>query len=182
MACRLTSDVPVGLCRVRPGQTGMPVVLRANALQPAMVKPRPVPPYHPSSLGNREGANVLCLNAYTTRAARIAAGTIATVRVWSKTEGGAATMLGETQVEVDGSFYLQLPSERPIRFELLGHKGESLQAERGWFWLKKGEQRVCVGCHAGPERSPENAVPRVLLRTQTPVRVGLPARSEAASR
>ena len=37
--------------------------------------------------------------------------------------------------------------------------------------MRKGEQRICVGCHAGPERSPENAVPAVLVKTTTPVRL-----------
>jgi hypothetical protein len=32
-----------------------------------------------------------------------------------------------------------------------------------------GEQRICVGCHVGPERASENRVPAVLLRTTTPV-------------
>ena len=183
VACRLMPGAPFGLCRVRPGQAGAPaVVVRANAVQPVMVRPWPAPPYHPSSLGNREGANVLCLNSYTSRTAQIPAGTIANVRVWSKTNAGAEVELGSTPVDVDGSFYLQVPSERPIRFELLDREGGVVQAQKGWFWLRKGEQRICVGCHAGPERAPENAVPRVLLRTQTPVRMGLPAQREAAAK
>jgi hypothetical protein len=46
-----------------------------------------------------------------------------------------------------------------------------IEAEHGWFWMRQGEQRVCVGCHAGPERAPENAVPKVLLRKDVPVRM-----------
>jgi hypothetical protein len=36
------------------------------------------------------------------------------------------------------------------------------------MWARGGEQRICVGCHAGPEHAPENAVPQVLLRSTTP--------------
>jgi hypothetical protein len=43
-----------------------------------------------------------------------------------------------------------------------------VRKENGWMWARSGEQRICVGCHAGPERSPDNAVPAVLLRTTTP--------------
>lgn len=175
-------DAAYGIYRVKPGQVGAPIpVVAANAFQPVLVRPRPIPLIHPSALGNREGANVLCLNAYTTKTERISAGAIAAVRVWSRTDAGAPVVLGETMVDPDGSFYLQVPSERPLRFELLDRAGKTLRAEKGWFWMRKGEQRVCVGCHAGPERAPENVVPQVLLRTQTPVRMGLPAR-EAGGR
>jgi hypothetical protein len=44
-----------------------------------------------------------------------------------------------------------------------------VRQEHGWFWIRRGEQRYCVGCHTGPERSPDNRVPAVLLRTTTPV-------------
>jgi hypothetical protein len=44
-----------------------------------------------------------------------------------------------------------------------------LRREQGWFWIRRGEQRICVGCHTGPERASENRVPAVLLHTTTPV-------------
>jgi len=34
--------------------------------------------------------------------------------------------------------------------------------------MRRGEQRICVGCHAGPETAPENAVPMILLKSTTP--------------
>jgi hypothetical protein len=43
------------------------------------------------------------------------------------------------------------------------------RAEKNWFWMRPSEQRICVGCHAGPERSPENRVPEILNRTTVPV-------------
>ena len=49
-------------------------------------------------------------------------------------------------------------------------RGRSVvRQEHGWFWIRRGEQRICVGCHTGPERSSENRVPGVLLHTTTPV-------------
>jgi hypothetical protein len=44
-----------------------------------------------------------------------------------------------------------------------------MRQEHGWFWIRRGEQRICVGCHTGPERAAENRMPAVLLRTTTPV-------------
>jgi hydrazine synthase alpha subunit-like protein len=71
-------------------------------------------------------------------------------------------------VESDGSFYLRTPADQPLKIELLDRSGQTLQKEAGWFWMRRGEQRVCVGCHAGPETAPENAVPAVLVRSTVP--------------
>jgi hypothetical protein len=43
-----------------------------------------------------------------------------------------------------------------------------VRRETGYFWMRRGEQRVCVGCHAGPETAPENAVPQILLKSTIP--------------
>jgi hypothetical protein len=81
----------------------------------------------------------------------------------------ASVLLGQTVVESDGSFYVQVPADRPLRMELLGRSGAVTRAEKNWFWMRPSEQRICVGCHAGPERSPENRVPEILNRTTVPV-------------
>jgi len=159
-----------------PGQ-GAPLRMWAasgvQAVQPVVVRPHEIPKRFPSSVGNREGANLLCLNAYTSRS-RIAAGSVAAVRVWALDDAGMAVAIGKAPVESDGSFFVQSPSEHAIRFELLDRAGKAVAAEKGWFWARRGEQRICVGCHAGPERAPENAAPAVLLRTTEPVHMALP--------
>ena len=77
-------------------------------------------------------------------------------------------LLGVAPVEADGSFYVQVPGDQPLQIELLDAAGKTLKREAGFFWLRHGEQRVCVGCHAGPETAPENAVPLILLKSTTP--------------
>jgi hypothetical protein len=71
-------------------------------------------------------------------------------------------------VERDGSFFVHVPTEQPLQVELLDGSGKTLQRQAGWFWMRRGEQRACVGCHAGPETAPENAVPMILLMSTTP--------------
>ena len=174
-AYRAGSETAYWICRFPPRQSAQPVkVVGPNAFQPVPIRVRPVPPYHPSSLGNREGANLLCLNSYVSKTLQIPKNSVAEVRVWSRDGRGGAVALGKAPVEPDGSFYVQAPSESPLRFELLDREGKIIAAEKGWFWARKGEQRVCVGCHAGPERAPENVTPQVLLRTRTPVRMSKP--------
>ncbi len=174
-AYRAGAESAYWICRFPPRQAGQPVkIVGPNAFQPVPVRVRPVPPYHPSGLGNREGANLLCLNAYVSKLQQIPKDSVAEVRVWAQNGRGDAVVLGKAPVEPDGSFYVQAPSETPLRFELLDRAGKTVAAEKGWFWARKGEQRVCVGCHAGPERAPENVAPQVLLRTQKPVLMGKP--------
>jgi hypothetical protein len=174
LSYRANSAASFGLYRWRSGQT-LPELLPATvagAFQPVVVRGRALPKRHPSGLGDRDGANLLCLNVYTSKL-RIAEGSVTAVRVWALNDDGTTVALGQAPVEKDGSFYVQAPSERPIRFELLDRNLKSIAAEKGWLWARRGEQRVCVGCHAGPERAPENAVPEVLRRTTTPVRMKL---------
>jgi hypothetical protein len=162
-----------GIYRWKAGQGAPEKVFGAgagDAVQPVPVRPHDVPKRHPSALGNREGANLLCLNVYTSRS-RIVRGSVTAVRAWTLDDTGAAVPLGQAPVESDGSFFVQTPADRAIRFELLNAAGKIVEAEKGWFWARRGEQRVCVGCHAGPERAPENAVPKVLLRSTEPARL-----------
>jgi hypothetical protein len=162
-----------GLYRVQLGRTQMEKV-RAKAVEPVLVRAHPVPLRHPSSLGDRSGANILCLSAYTTRGGKLPPGLIHSVRVFTQDETGKAVKLGEAPVEADGSFYLNVPSEQPLRFELADKAAAVVKAEKGWFWLRRGEQRVCVGCHAGPERAPENTAPAALLKSADPVKFAMP--------
>jgi len=93
----------------------------------------------------------------------------ANVRLETQDADGHAVTMGTAPVESDGSFFVKTPADRAIRFVLLDAKGAVLRQEHGWFWIRRGEQRICVGCHAGPEHAAENHVPEVLLRTTTPV-------------
>jgi hypothetical protein len=133
-------------------------------IQPALLAPRRVPNRHPSALHEWSYANVMCLSAYTSKD-HFQEGSITSVRVYTRDTRGATQVQGTAQVEKDGSFYLRIPGNEPLKIELLDAEGKTVKAEAGWFWLRRGEQRICTGCHAGPERAPENVVPAVLLRS-----------------
>jgi len=139
----------------------------ANVVEPVPLAPRPIPNRHPSGLHDWPNANLLCLNAYTSKF-EIPAGSIHSVRLYTRDDSGHPRLLGTAPVERDGSFFAQVPNEQPLQFELLDASGKSLKREDGYFWMRRGEQRVCVGCHAGPETAPENAVPQILLKSTTP--------------
>jgi hypothetical protein len=139
----------------------------SDVIQPTLVAARAVPNRHPSGLHDRPYANLLCLNAYTSKY-KFAAGSLHSVRLYARDSAGTAKLLGTAPVERDGSFFLQVPADQPLQIELLDSSGKTLKRQAGWFWMRRGEQRACVGCHAGPETAPENAVPMILLKSTTP--------------
>jgi hypothetical protein len=139
----------------------------ANVIEPVTIRARVVPNRHPSGLHDWANANLLCLNAYTSKYP-FAAGSIHAVRFYAPDSSGEAKLLGTARVESDGSFFAHVPSDQALQIELLDGAGKTLKRESGFFWMRRGEQRVCVGCHAGPETAPENAVPQILLKSTTP--------------
>jgi hypothetical protein len=94
-------------------------------------------------------------------------GTPKSVRLETLDAAGHAVITGTALVEADGSFFVKVPGDQAIRFALLDARGTVLRQEHGWFWIRGGEQRICVGCHVGPERASENKLPVVLQRTTT---------------
>lgn len=161
---------PFRLMRWREGSgqfSPVSVEKDANLVQPTLLAERPVPNRHPSGLHDWPNANLLCLNAYSSKY-RFAPGSIQSVRLYARNEAGNTKLLGMASVERDGSFFVQVPADQPLQIELLDGTGKTLKRESGFFWMRRGEQRGCVGCHAGPETAPENAVPMILLKSTTP--------------
>lgn len=139
-----------------------------HLIDPMVVAPHNRPRRHPSALHDWDYANLLALDARISRDGNLT-GAPASVRLESQDASGHAIAMGTAPVETDGSFFVKVPADRAIRFALLDAKGDVLRQEHGWFWIRRGEQRYCVGCHAGPEHAPENRAPQVLQRTTTPV-------------
>ena len=171
LSARGVADSHFALKLLPPGAATLEAVLTdeaENLVEPVLVAPRPTPNRHPSALHDWPTANLLALDARQTRGGAVG-GTPSTVKLETQDAKGNAIALGAAPVESDGSFFVTTPADRPIRFALLDAQGALIKQERGWFWIRRGEQRICVGCHVGPERAPENQVPAVLMRTTTPV-------------
>ncbi|MGA9588013.1 MAG: hypothetical protein WBQ95_21965 [Terracidiphilus sp.] len=155
----------------KPGAAAMQIVLEKsgnNLVEAVVVGARNRPRRHPSGLHDWDYANLLALDARISRDGPLN-GTPKMVRLETQDATGNAVSMGTAPVEQDGSFFVKAPADRAIRFTLLDARGTVLRQEHGWFWSPRGEQRICVGCHAGPERAAENRVPDVLLRTTTPM-------------
>jgi hypothetical protein len=92
----------------------------------------------------------------------------------------AENSLGQAPVEQDGSFYIAVPADRPVRFELVSADGKVIRAQQSWVWARPGEEHGCAGCHEDRAVAPENRWPLALRRFDTPTRLGVQSPLEAA--
>jgi hypothetical protein len=172
-----------GLMRWHPGATVLKPMQQSagqNLVEPALLAARNRPKIHPSALHDWNYANLLALDVRQAREGDVTAAP-AQVRLETQDAAGHELTLGSAPVEADGSFFVKVPGDKPLRFALLDANGAVVRQEHGWFWIRKGEQRICVGCHAGPERASENRVPAVLLRSTNPVDLTAPGNRAAQS-
>ena len=86
---------------------------------------------------------------------------------------GSERVLGEAPVESDGSFYIAVPPDQPVRFETINAGGKLVHAQKSWIWSRSGEERGCVGCHDDKAVAAENTWPLALKRLDSPGRIGL---------
>ena len=154
----------------KPGASALQSLLadnKADIVEPALVVPRARPKRHPSGLHDWNYANLLSLDARQSRRSNLAV-TPKTVQLEALDADGKTVVMGRARVETDGSFFVSVPADKPIHFALLDDNGGVLRQEHGWLWIRHGEQRICVGCHTGPEHSSANRAPAVLLRSTVP--------------
>jgi hypothetical protein len=143
-----------------------------SSIQAVPLVANPVPKHFWSTLNlDSKAGYFISLNSSISSAGlkgRLAAA-IARVRVISlESSGQRQHTLGEAPVENDGSFYVEVPADQPLRFELLDASGKTIVAERSWIWTRPGEQRGCPGCHGDKALAPENRWPLTLKRFDSP--------------
>ncbi len=161
-----------------------------NELGVVAIAPRPPPAGRSSGLDRRSRTGqVYCLNAYLSDPRDgpvVPPGRIDRVRIVGDNLGaGSRTTTPpfrmEATVESDGSFFVEVPAEMPLRIETLDAEGQVLRAMSNWTWVMPGEERGCIGCHEDRELSPPNR--HVLALRKPPQRAAaVPARPEQASR
>ena len=76
-------------------------------------------------------------------------------------------MIGEVPVEEDGSFYIEIDADTPVRFQTVDAQGEILRGPSSWIWVRPNEKRSCIGCHEDRELAPDNRVPDALYAGMT---------------
>jgi hypothetical protein len=139
----------------------------ASSIQPVPVLPRPIPKHYWNTLNPESTTgNFISLNSYLSAddpSGHIGTA-IARVRVFAlDSTDGQEHNLGEAPVEADGSFFVKVPANHPVRFVLLDAKGGIIREEHSWIWARPGEQRGCTGCH-GKNTPHDSSVPLSKIR------------------
>ena len=80
-------------------------------------------------------------------------------------------ILGEIDIEEDGSFNIEIPANIPIELQTLDAEGMALRS-CSWIWAKNHEPRGCIGCHEDGELTPENMLAKAV--TQPSIKLTLP--------
>ncbi len=91
------------------------------------------------------------------RAIRVLAGKGLTVRSshsYIVHAGSEVTELGTVPLAPDGSFAVQVPADTPIALQAVDAEGRSELNEMSWIYVRPGEQRGCIGCHAERQDTP----------------------------
>ncbi|MGC9197992.1 MAG: hypothetical protein ACP5E5_03530 [Acidobacteriaceae bacterium] len=170
LSARKAGEARYQIDQWKPGAASLQTVLKERGedlVEPTLTAARVPPRRFPSDLHPWNYANLLALDSRLSLAGNLKQAPAA-VRLETQDANGHVEVNGTAPVAPDGSFYVSVPPDRPIRFLLLDQKGAVIRREHGWFWVRAGEQRACVGCHTGPALSPENRVPEILQRSTTP--------------
>lgn len=135
-------------------------------LEPVVIERRQVPPIIPSRVNpESQTASVFLQDVYFGNGLKgIPRGTVKKLRIgsysfspWS--QGGLLgtigldgpwdikRILGEVDVEPDGSAMFTVPANEPIFVQPLDENGRALQIMRSWFTAMPGENVSCIGCH-----------------------------------
>ena len=82
-------------------------------------------------------------------------------------------ILGEIDLDKDGSFNIEVPANVSIELQTLDEEGMALRS-CSWIWAKNHEPRGCIGCHEDGELTPENSMVDAVSRSS--VKLTLPVR------
>jgi hypothetical protein len=77
-------------------------------------------------------------------------------------------VLGEVDVEEDGSLNVEIPADVPVQLQLVDARGMALWT-CAWIWAKNHESRGCIGCHEDGELTPEDRFTKALGNGSTVV-------------
>jgi formylglycine-generating enzyme required for sulfatase activity len=78
-------------------------------------------------------------------------------------------ILGEVDVQPDGSAMFTVPSNTPIFLQPLDSTGKALQIMRSWFTAMPGEMLSCLGCHE--ERNVAPSLGKTLASNSAPQKI-----------
>lgn len=160
LSARSRSESPFGLFMVQEDGTEEPLFEDPgyHSVQPAAARVKVIPKKLPTSISPEEGSGIIISQNVNHSQIELDGGPETRyVRI-----EGIDRSLSEIEVAEDGSFYLRVQSDMPVRFISLDEEKKALRGPSPWVWLRTNERRACIGCHAGKVMAPVNAVPKAI--------------------
>jgi len=131
-----------------------------HVIEPVLMSERQIPMKLPAIVDeSKDKGRLLCLNVDLSMDAPGSDDGKKTAKVQIF---GLDEMIGEVPVEEDGSFYIEIDADTPVRFQTVDAQGEVLEGPSSWIWVRPNEKRSCIGCHEDREMAPDNKVPEAL--------------------
>ena len=83
---------------------------------------------------------------------------------WKNHGGTLARVLGTVPLAADGSFYVEVPADRLLHFQVLDSDRRVVGNQLTWIYARAGESRSCVGCHERPNHTAPAGQPQAVAR------------------
>jgi HEAT repeat protein len=157
---------------------------------PVFVGARTKPPVIPDFVGAASETNVaktgflFCQNARFTKKTKADWQNIKAIRVLGASPltirsshshivhaGNQTVELGTVPLASDGSFFVEVPADTPLALQAVDAEGRSELNEMSWIYVRPGERRSCVGCHAPREAAPPLEARNALALRASPVKL-----------
>jgi HEAT repeat protein len=74
--------------------------------------------------------------------------------VWRNHVGTLARVLGTVPLAADGSFFVEVPADRLLHFQVLDSDQRVVGNQLTWIGTRPDETRSCIGCHEPRDKTP----------------------------
>jgi hypothetical protein len=123
-----------------------------NCFEPVLIQPYNRPRKLPNDMNKAQSSgSLLCTNINLTGTKTTNATKIELL--------GLEKSLGIIEMEKDGSVYLSVVADTPVRIQTLDADNNIVSGPSEWIWVRPFERRGCIGCHENHELVPQNTVP-----------------------
>jgi len=126
-----------------------------NCFEPVLIQPYNRPRKLPNDMNKAQSSgSLLCTNINLTGTKTTNATKIELL--------GLEKSLGIIEMEKDGSVYLSVVADTPVRIQTLDADNNIVSGPSEWIWVRPFERRGCIGCHENHELVPQNTVPMAI--------------------
>jgi HEAT repeat protein len=164
----------IGTLDPETGKVNLLYSTAGSVHSPIYLGPRQRPPVLGDTVNNAEGISqsstgfILCQNVFNTRQTEADWKRVRAIRVYEGQPlthrssghqvlhiGTIAVELGTVPIAPDGSFFAEVPADRPFAMQAVDAEGRAIVDEMSWIYVRPGEVRSCVGCHARKGDTPK---------------------------